>query len=136
MERKAAEDAETVPEVVFGGSELNNSGDLDSVGDKFEKKGGRRRRQNPLAQLKERRQRWITERQESRESQDSSHSGYAEREANNRKPFSAAGKARKQSVEPREIIVPYGPFRKERFYDWPPDPTVARATPISLFTAG
>lgn len=33
---------------------------------------------------------------------------------------------------PRAVAIPYSRFRKERFYDWPPDPTVSRATPIIL----
>ena len=27
-----------------------------------------------------------------------------------------------------ELVVPYSPFRKQRFYDWPPDPSVSRVT--------
>ena len=26
--------------------------------------------------------------------------------------------------------MPYFRFRKDRFFDWPPDPTVSRATPL------
>jgi hypothetical protein len=36
-------------------------------------------------------------------------------------------------VQPRAVAIPYSRFKKERFYDWPPDPTVSRATPITLF---
>ena len=35
-------------------------------------------------------------------------------------------------LQPRAVAIPYSRFRKERFYDWPPDPTVSRATPIIL----
>lgn len=35
---------------------------------------------------------------------------------------------RKQS---RAVAIPYSRLRKERFYDWPPDPTVSRATPLA-----
>lgn len=35
-------------------------------------------------------------------------------------------------LQPRAVAIPYSRFRKERFYDWPPDPTVSRATPIVL----
>ena len=51
-----------------------------------------------------------------------------------RKPFSAAaptGIGRLTNPRtPREVVVPYTPFRLDRFYDWPPDPTVSRATPV------
>jgi len=36
--------------------------------------------------------------------------------------------------QPRAVAIPYSRLRKERFFDWPPDPTVSRATPIPLFT--
>jgi len=36
-----------------------------------------------------------------------------------------------QKLQPRCIVVPYGRFKKDRFYDWPPDPTVSRATPMA-----
>lgn len=35
-------------------------------------------------------------------------------------------------LQPRGVAIPYSRFKKERFYDWPPDPTVSRATPIVL----
>lgn len=31
---------------------------------------------------------------------------------------------------PRSVAIPYTPFKKSRFFDWPPDPTVSRATPM------
>jgi hypothetical protein len=34
-------------------------------------------------------------------------------------------------LAPRSVAVPYSRFRKDRFYDWPPDPTVSRATPVA-----
>lgn len=36
----------------------------------------------------------------------------------------------KRYASPREVVVPYSQFRIDRFYDWPPDPTLARATPV------
>lgn len=36
-----------------------------------------------------------------------------------------------KKVRPREVAVPYSKLRKDRFYDWPPDPTVSRATPVA-----
>lgn len=36
------------------------------------------------------------------------------------------------NIEPREIYVPYTPFRRDRFYDWPPSATVSRATPLNF----
>jgi hypothetical protein len=38
--------------------------------------------------------------------------------------------SRKKGLRPREVAVPYSKLRKDRFFDWPPDPTVSRATPI------
>lgn len=38
----------------------------------------------------------------------------------------------KKSLSPREVLVPYSRFRKERFYDFPPDPTVARCSVIKF----
>jgi hypothetical protein len=35
-----------------------------------------------------------------------------------------------KKTRPREVAVPYSKLRKDRFYDWPPDPTVSRATPV------
>ena len=47
-----------------------------------------------------------------------------------RPPFFAAAKPTRRTVVPRDVAVPYFRFRKDRFYDWPPDPTVSRATPM------
>jgi hypothetical protein len=33
-------------------------------------------------------------------------------------------------IQPRSVAVPYSRFKKDRFFDWPPDPTVSRATPL------
>lgn len=33
--------------------------------------------------------------------------------------------------QPRAVVIPYGRLKKDRFFDWPPDPTVSRATPIN-----
>lgn len=48
--------------------------------------------------------------------------------------FSAATyhKPSKVPLEPREVVVPYTRVRTERFYDWPPDPTMSRAAPVLL----
>jgi hypothetical protein len=35
-----------------------------------------------------------------------------------------------RKVQPRAVAIPYSRLMKSRFYDWPPDPTVSRATPI------
>ena len=55
--------------------------------------------------------------------------------AGERAPFSSDlyGKPTSTKLSPRSIAIPYSHVRKERFYDWPPDPTVSRATPIPLF---
>lgn len=34
-----------------------------------------------------------------------------------------------KKLEPRAVAIPYSRIKKDRFYDWPPDPTVSRATP-------
>jgi len=47
-----------------------------------------------------------------------------------RPAFSANARGTKRSQIPRDVAVPYFRFRKDRFYDWPPDPTVSRATPL------
>lgn len=31
---------------------------------------------------------------------------------------------------PRSVAIPYSRLKKDRFFDWPPDPTVSRATPM------
>ena len=33
-------------------------------------------------------------------------------------------------TNPRAVTVPYSCLKKDRFFDWPPDPTVSRATPM------
>lgn len=38
-----------------------------------------------------------------------------------------------KKVEPRAVAIPYSRIKKDRFYDWPPDPTVSRATPIEIY---
>jgi len=42
--------------------------------------------------------------------------------------------SKKTHLVPRDVAVPYFRFRKDRFYDWPPDPTVSRATPMAMTT--
>ena len=39
-----------------------------------------------------------------------------------------------KKLQPRAVAIPYSRLKKERFYDWPPDPTVSRATPIALYS--
>jgi hypothetical protein len=34
-----------------------------------------------------------------------------------------------RKMRPRSVTVPYSRFKKDRFYDWPPDPTFSKATP-------
>ena len=38
-----------------------------------------------------------------------------------------------RKIEPRAVAIPYTRLKKDRFYDWPPDPTVSRATPIDIY---
>lgn len=52
-----------------------------------------------------------------------------------RPAFYANVKPSKRNQVPRDVAVPYFRFRKDRFYDWPPDPTVSRATPMATSTA-
>jgi hypothetical protein len=47
-----------------------------------------------------------------------------------RPPFYAHTRPTRRTQVPRDVAVPYFRFRKDRFYDWPPDPTVSRATPL------
>jgi hypothetical protein len=47
-----------------------------------------------------------------------------------RPAFCANARGTKRTQVPRDVAVPYFRFRKDRFYDWPPDPTVSRATPL------
>jgi hypothetical protein len=42
------------------------------------------------------------------------------------------GQAISKKIQPRAVAIPYSRLMKSRFYDWPPDPTVSRATPIML----
>lgn len=51
-----------------------------------------------------------------------------------RPAFYAHARPSRRNQIPRDVAIPYFRFRKDRFYDWPPDPTVSRATPI--FTSG
>mmetsp|Transcript_5709 Transcript_5709/g.13653 ORF Transcript_5709/g.13653 Transcript_5709/m.13653 type:complete len:1053 (+) Transcript_5709:106-3264(+) len=51
-----------------------------------------------------------------------------------RPAFFAHTKPSKRTQVPRDVAVPYFRFRKDRFYDWPPDPTVSRATPMLMMT--
>ena len=47
-----------------------------------------------------------------------------------RPAFYGYNKPTRRNVIPRDVAVPYFRFRKDRFYDWPPDPLVSRATPM------
>ena len=47
-----------------------------------------------------------------------------------RPAFFAHTRPTRRTQVPRDVAVPYFRFRKDRFYDWPPDPTVSRATPL------
>jgi hypothetical protein len=33
-------------------------------------------------------------------------------------------------MKARAVVIPYSRLKKDRFFDWPPDPTVSRATPM------
>lgn len=131
FEQKEEVKVEEAPEVETDA--MSNSGTISDDG----KKVSRRRRQNPLAKLKEHRQKKLAEKQELQKDglPASLTTSLADLERStpsldNRQPFAATTKATKKQVEPREIVVPYTRFRKERFFDWPPNPTVARATPV------
>jgi hypothetical protein len=50
-----------------------------------------------------------------------------------RPAFYAHNKPTRKNQIPRDVAVPYFRFRKDRFFDWPPDPTVSRATPMSAY---
>mmetsp|Transcript_24516 Transcript_24516/g.43496 ORF Transcript_24516/g.43496 Transcript_24516/m.43496 type:complete len:1083 (+) Transcript_24516:2-3250(+) len=50
-----------------------------------------------------------------------------------RPAFHAHTKPTRRTQVPRDVAVPYFRFRKDRFYDWPPDPTVSRATPMLAY---
>ena len=52
-----------------------------------------------------------------------------------RPAFCANARGTKRTQIPRDVAVPYFRFRKDRFYDWPPDPTVSRATPLLVATS-
>jgi len=56
--------------------------------------------------------------------------------AHERPPFSSdhGSNTNRKALQPRSVVVPYSKLRKERFYDWPPDPTVSRATPLEFET--
>lgn len=38
-----------------------------------------------------------------------------------------------KKIEPRAVAIPYTRLNKDRFHDWPPDPTVSRATAMDLY---
>jgi len=38
-----------------------------------------------------------------------------------------------KKMEPRAVAIPYTRLKKDRFFDWPPDPTVSRATAMDLY---
>ena len=37
-----------------------------------------------------------------------------------------------RKMAPRAVTVPYSRVKKDRFFDWPPDPFVSRATPMTF----
>lgn len=52
-----------------------------------------------------------------------------------RQPFAAAHQKSVSSGKkllPRGVAIPYSRLKKDRFFDWPPDPTVSRATAIDF----
>lgn len=104
-------------------------------GDDRSKKGNRRGIHNPIALFKERRQKNFAKKQDLHKSASSQTLSALEHHTTGpsldiRRPFAASGVKATKNLQPREIVVPYSRFRKERFYDWPPDATVARATPV------
>lgn len=40
--------------------------------------------------------------------------------------------ASSRKMVPRAVTIPYSRVKKDRFFDWPPDPFVSRATPMSF----
>lgn len=60
---------------------------------------------------------------------------YDNLDPNSRTPFSTTGTSVSGSkrMPTRAVVVPYTRLKKERFYNWPPDPTVSRATPAPIF---
>jgi hypothetical protein len=135
FERRAASQSDSSsPDV----SAVDMEGDTVSDDDKNAKKPPRRTLQNPIAKLKERRQKKLAEKQELQKNLNKT-SGLSALEyhpqgqsQDSRRPFCASGRVNKKLLRPREIVVPYTRFHKERFFDWPPDPTVARATPLQM----
>lgn len=92
--------------------------------------GRRQRLQNKIAQMKERRR---------LKKEGSSVSTEEPSPLPPRPAFTGATrhpKASKVPLEPREVVVPYTRIRTERFYYWPPDPSVSRATPVALLDSG
>lgn len=56
-----------------------------------------------------------------------------------RQPFSSdrhKSVSASKNIAPRGVAVPYSRLKKDRFFDWPPDPTVSRATAIGLVDNG
>jgi hypothetical protein len=43
-------------------------------------------------------------------------------------PYEKVSSSKKS--QSRSIVIPYTRFKPDRFFDWPPDPTVSRATPL------
>jgi hypothetical protein len=43
-------------------------------------------------------------------------------------PYEKVSSSKKSQA--RSIVIPYTRFKPDRFFDWPPDPTVSRATPL------
>jgi hypothetical protein len=93
-------------------------------------RGPRRRLKNKIAQMMERRR---------LRKEESSVSTEEPPPVPPRPAFVGAARHPKSSkvpLEPREVVVPYTRIRTERFYYWPPDPTVSRATPVALLENG
>jgi hypothetical protein len=91
---------------------------------------------NPISILKERRQKKLADRQKinGEEILSPGHDKSVDVTSPSplRQAFSASGMivSRKATSQQREILVPYSRLRKERFFDWPPDPSAAQAVPI------
>jgi hypothetical protein len=106
-------------------SERTSQDDAATEDDSIQKKEGRRNRlKKKLATMKEKRR---LKKQESLKA--------SEPEPLPPRPaFRAVSyfKPSKIPLESREVVVPYTRVRTERFYDWPPDPSVSRASPVFL----
>uniref|UniRef100_A0A7S1GKL2 Uncharacterized protein n=1 Tax=Cyclophora tenuis TaxID=216820 RepID=A0A7S1GKL2_CYCTE len=104
---------------------LSHDLDSQSQNSTFSEKSetNRRRHRRLLGHLANRRQ-------QRRDRINAAHTALRRDDMATRQAFSAVHQTRGKRSAPRDVVVPYVPFRIDRFYDWPPDPTVSRATPV------